>query len=173
MLDATPILLTLLSLPPYRGDVGEPPSAREARLRPYAVAIAEVSKNRHEAARLIAQGWHETKFAGHVLGGHCDLMPAGERCDGGHARGAWQLHEAACHAAYRFPAGSLESIHAEAVCAAGLLRTFSAAGAEHALTPDHAAFAGMGARAWTWPEADVRVKTMKRVEQKLSTFSGS
>ena len=115
------ILAAMLALPQYAGDRDDSPEARAALLRPVAVAIAETAQSPETAAALIALGWHETKFARLVIEGRCSDMPAGSRCDNGRARGVWQAWHVACPVAYRFPAGSSESLRAEARCAAGNL----------------------------------------------------
>jgi hypothetical protein len=166
------ILRLLLSLTPYRGDVAEDPAERAARLTVLAEDIADVTRDDHEAARLVALGVHETHFARNVQTGHCELMPAGERCDHGRARGVWQFHARTCPAAYRFAAGTPESWRAEALCAARLMRGYAADGRELSLTPDHAAFAGMAARAWNWQGAETRVKTLVTIERQLAVLRG-
>lgn len=98
------VLAVLLSLPQYTGDrFADPTLEDRARLlRPVAVAIAEVARNRTEAAALIALAKHETNLARYVLDGYCEQGPVGARCDGGRARGAWQVHSW-CRALWAVP----------------------------------------------------------------------
>ncbi len=89
---AEAILAAMLAFPQYTGDRHADGPADRARLyRPVAAAIAEVSRNHTEAAALVALGYSETAFARYVLDGYCHQGPAGARCDGGRARGAWQV----------------------------------------------------------------------------------
>jgi hypothetical protein len=116
------------------------PARRALALSPYVTALAKGALDRHEVARALAYGWEETKFARHVVEGHCDRMPAGQRCDNGLARGPFSLHFTACRAAYFFRAGSEDSALVETVCALGLMRGYAA----HCHgDPDEGAFAGM------------------------------
>jgi len=134
--------------------------------------IAAVAANRVEAATLAALAWHETKLSRLVLEGHCDQLPKGMRCDGGRALGPWQLHQQACPKAWALatpnggPEGQRESLREQARCAIRLLRWNGQRGKEHTPTPLHAAFAGYAAQRWTWPGAEVRVKTVEQLLKK-------
>lgn len=154
------ILAVLLSLPAWHLD-RDPPEARSAMLRPVADVIAEVSADATDAAALIALGWHETKYARLVLEGRCSEMPEGNRCDDGRARGAWQLWHVACPSAYAFPAGSPESLRAEATCARRLLRgQLGRCRARHPAGDWAGAFAGYRGASCVWPAAARRARTM-------------
>jgi hypothetical protein len=159
----------MLSLAPFFGDKAESPDERAELYQPIAEAISAASKSPADAALLISLSWHETKWSRAILEGRCDEMPAGQRCDGGHARGVFSLHRQACPAAWELPYGSTESLHVEAACALRLLRWNAQRGREHALTPLHAAFAGYGARSWHWSQADDRVKTVRVVLGRLAS----
>jgi len=153
------VLSAMLSLTPYSGDRGDSTEARMDLYRPVAQNIARVARTPSEAAILVALGFHETGFARFVIEGRCSEGPPGQRCDGGKARGVFQLHASACPAAWKFPEGSPESLELEAGCAIRLLRWNAVRGREHTITPAHAAFSGYAARDWGWGGADLRVKT--------------
>lgn len=114
---AAAILNVLLALPPWHGDARETGEEREARLAPWAVAIAEASGGDVElAAALVALGTHESHWAEYVTGYRCHEGPRGA-CDDGRARGPLQVH------------GWCEggpSPEREARCAARILRAFQA-----------------------------------------------
>lgn len=86
------ILSIMLAQPPWKGDAGETLAQRTALLRPVAAAIVEVSQgDRTRAARLVALGYAETRWARYVLEDRCSEGPVGARCDEGRARGPWQV----------------------------------------------------------------------------------
>ena len=85
-MNSAAILSAMLRLAPFSADHFEP-SEREALYLPIARAIATVAKTPEEAAALISDGWHESKFSRAVLTGQC----SGHQCDKGKARGAWQV----------------------------------------------------------------------------------
>lgn len=89
---AEAVLAAMLSLAPYHADADEGDSARAALLAPVASAIVEATGDRTERAFLVAQAWHETKYARYVLEDRCADGPVGARCDGGRATGPWQVH---------------------------------------------------------------------------------
>lgn len=157
------VFLALSARPVYYGDLSEPKPEREIRLHLAADAIAAAAKTRLEAAMLVALAFSETALSRDVQYGHCDALPAGQRCDNGKARGLFQLHEAACPAAYALPIGSPESLKTEALCAIRLLRWNAQRGREHTLTPEHAAFCGYAAKSWEWKGADARVRTTREI----------
>ena len=168
------VLAAMLSLPQYAGDRHADPTVEDrARLyRPTAEAISEVATNRTEAAALIALGYHETGFARYVLDGHCEQGPVGARCDGGRARGPWQVW-AWCKAGWAAPDGSREAIREQARCAVRLLRSSSASCARVCRStgagcrPLLAAFSGYAGRGCEWPRAAARVRTAGLVEGRL------
>lgn len=85
------LLAVLLALPVYMGD-GESGESREARLDPWARAIAAEARTPDEAAALVAVGQLESRWAEYVTEGRCHEGPAGQRCDNGRAKGPYQLH---------------------------------------------------------------------------------
>ncbi len=163
MIGLSAVLAAMLSLPAYVGDRDLNPDEREALYQPIAYEISMVARTNSEGAILVALAWSESKFASAVVSGHCERMPAGQRCDGLRARGIYQIHRAACPSAWAEPIGSTSSLRAETECAIRLLRYNAVRGRDHALTPVHASFAGYGARPWDWTGADVRVRTVKKL----------
>jgi hypothetical protein len=161
------VLAAALSLSPYVGDKIDTPEQRSTLYRPVAEAIAEVAKTKSEASILVALAFHESGFARFVIEGRCAQGPPGQRCDGGKARGVFQLHEAACREAWKLKDGSVESIRAEARCAIGLLRWNAERGKDLTPTRVHAAFAGYAARGWDWDGAAKRVETARKIEKEL------
>ena len=164
------IVAAMLSLPQYHGDrFADTAEQRAALYRPVAEAISAVSHSRAEAAALIALGYHETAFARYVLDGHCEQGPVGARCDGGRARGAWQVW-AWCRPLWAGPENAPGRHLAGARCAAGLLRSSRAACARvcrqtgSGCAAHKAMFSGYAGRGCEWPRAAVRVQTMSRIE---------
>ena len=135
---------------------------------PVAVGLARVAKTPRELAALEALGEAETHFASLVLYGHCDQMPAGERCDNGTSRSPWQLKERACRSGWALPVGTVEAFEEQASCALFLLYFNARRGRAHAATPLHAAFAGYGARPWSWPGADHRARRVYVLEAAIA-----
>ncbi len=160
------ILLILLAHKPWADrDVSN--DVREEQLRPVAEAIAEVSRDRTDAAMLLALGWHESRFALAVVRHGCEGLPA-RACDRHHARGFAQLHEAACVEAYDYPAGSVESIRAEARCALAKMRGYSVSCLPHNPSPLYAAFSGMAlGHCAAWQGANERVLSVRRFAAEL------
>jgi hypothetical protein len=165
------VLAVMLAMPSFTGDRSETAEQRAELYYPIATAIAEVARSRSEVAILISLSWHETKWARAVVEGRCGEMPAGQRCDGGKARGPWQLHLEACRTAYALPEASAGSIQAEAQCAIRLLRFSAERGKSHTATPWHSAFAGYAARPWDWPGAEARVRTTRRILSSMGNVS--
>ncbi|HVU03264.1 MAG TPA: hypothetical protein VHE30_16000 [Polyangiaceae bacterium] len=163
------VLAAALTLATYVGDRTDTPEERAALYRPVAEAIAEASRTNAEAAMLVSLAFHETNLARFVIEGRCKDGPPGQRCDGGKARGVFQLHRSACPDAWRLPDGSAESIRAEASCAIKLLRWNGKRGKGRAPSFAHAAYAGYGARDWSWDGADKRVETARKLEQKIAS----
>lgn len=116
------VLAVLLSLPHYTGDRSDTPEERAALLGPVASAIAAAAKNEREAAVLVTLGFHESAFARYVVEGRCKDGPPGAQCDGGLARGPWQVHSW-CRPLWTAQDGSSEALHAGALCAVRLTRT--------------------------------------------------
>jgi hypothetical protein len=164
---AEAVLTAALSLAPYVGDKADTPEQRSALYRPVAEAIAEVARTKSEASILVALAFHETGFARFVIEGRCTEGPPGQRCDGGKARGVFQLHEAACRDAWELKDGSVESIRAEARCAIRLLRWNGERGKDRTPNRVLAAFAGYAARDWNWDGAAKRVETARKIEKAL------
>lgn len=157
------VLAALLALAPWHGDRDLTREERAAILAPVAQAISAVVRNDQEAAALIAQGWHESRYASHVLAGRCDLMPRGQRCDpdrngAPRARGPWQLWRVAC----RDDGGGL---HSEAACALRLLR----GGRQRCTNGWLGAFAAMrGTWSCVSKQGPVRVATMRESLQRIA-----
>ena len=140
---------------------------RARALTPVAEAIAEESSSPAEAARLIALGLHESRFAVSVVRDGCSGLPA-SACDHRRARGAWQLHTAACSEAYEHRAGTEASIHAEARCAVKLMRGYMSSCREHGATPAEGAFSGYATGGLChWRGAEERAKTALRIEREI------
>lgn len=157
------VLSAMLSLPEYSGDKGQSPEARRQLYTPVAAVIREVSRSRSEEALLVALAEHESGFARFVIEGRCSEGPPGQRCDGGKARGVFQLHQAACPAAWKHPEGSPESMALEAGCAIRLLRWGGAQCKDHALTPIHGALGVYAGRGCDWRGSEKRVVTMTKL----------
>lgn len=121
------VLAVLMALPAHKTDRDERREDREIRMVPVATAITLAAKGSAEtAAALLAAGEAETHYARYVGEGRCSSGPVGSQCDPdrygrARARGYWQLWEGTCAAAWALPVGSLESLRAEASCAAKLL----------------------------------------------------
>ncbi|HEX7671403.1 MAG TPA: hypothetical protein VF395_17540 [Polyangiaceae bacterium] len=161
------VLAAALSLSQYVGDKVDTPEGRETLYRPVAEAIAEVARTNVEASMLLALAFHESGLARFVIEGRCADGPPGQRCDGGRARGVFQLHESACREAWKLEDGSVPSIRAEARCAIRLLRWNADRGKDHTPSRLHAAFAGYAAREWNWDGAAKRVETAQKLERVL------
>lgn len=153
------ILSAMMTLTPYYGDRFDTPEARRELYAPIAQAIALAARGDRElVAALIAQGWHESKWARPVIEGRCQEMPAGQRCDAGRARTPFQVH-GWCRAAFRAPDGSGASLEAGARCAASMLRAGRARCRSWV-----GAFAGMrGGWSCESASATARASTMRQV----------
>lgn len=160
---AEAVLVVLLSLPQYRGDIHADPTVedRTRLLRPVAEAIAEVSKTRTEAAVLVALAQHETTLARYVLDGACYQGPVGARCDGGKARGAWQVHSW-CKPLWAGPENAPGRHLAGARCAVSLLRKGRAQCGS--LAGAFGVYAGAGCK---WRGGPGRARTVAVMEAKL------
>lgn len=160
---ASEILAVLLTLPQYRGDAHADPTVedRARLLRPVAVAIADVSRNATEAAALVALGYHETAYARFVLDGVCYQGPVGARCDGGKARGAWQVWNW-CRPLWAAPENAPGRHLAGARCAISLLRR----GRQQCgtLAGAFGVYAGKGCE---WKGGPGRVRTTNLMEGRL------
>lgn len=157
------VLAAMLTLPEYTGDKGQTPESRRQLYAPVATMIHDVSHSRSEEALLVALAEHESGFARFVVEGRCSEGPPGQRCDGGNARGVFQLHAAACPSAWQHPEGSPESMALEAACAIRLLRWGGSQCQAHALTPIHGALGVYAGRGCEWAGAEKRVVTMTRL----------
>lgn len=164
---AAAVLSVMLAHPPW-GDRDVKPEDREAALRPVAEAVASAARTPVEAAELLALGMHESHFALAVVRDGCMGLPSAA-CDSGKARGPWQLHEASCRAAYTFPAGTPDSVRAEARCAIAQLRFHGYRCREHALSPLMGSFAGFATGSKChWAGAGERVLTTRRMSAELA-----
>lgn len=148
MMNKALILATMLKLPQWHLD-HDTVEERTALLDPVAQVISEETRTPEEAAALIAHSNMETHYARLVLTGHCDQMPAGVRCDGGRARGPFQVHDY-CKAAWRYPDGTVDSYRGGARCILATLRL----GMERCHGDWVGAFAGLrGAPVCVWERA--------------------
>jgi hypothetical protein len=82
------LLTALLAWNPATGARGNTP---DSVLAQYAQAIANVCKTDIECLELAAIASQESRFAPYVLDYSCNRVRHG--CDGGHAYGAYQMHE--------------------------------------------------------------------------------
>lgn len=172
MVSAAAIAAWLLGHPGYL-DRNMPPEQRAPMVQRYADAMAAEDLNADEAATLLAQGYEDTKFAFLVLADRCDEMPAGQRCDGGKARGPFGLHRSACKSAYEHPAGSDESIQWEVRCTLGLLYFHSKRCLPHAASPLLAMFGGMGGSGCHAIGAARKVALARKIAADLAKLSAS
>lgn len=143
------IWLVLISLYPDGSDQNESFEDRARRMKPYAVAIADATKDPETQAAMVAAGNAETRFAENVMRGEC--RPGG--CDEGKAKGVWQLHPW-CKA-------SLDplDVFGQAVCARKALRgPFARCGTWEKAFGGYAA--GHGCR--PWPDREVSRKRILR-----------
>lgn len=120
------VLAALLALPPWQGDRELSREARAAMLAPVARAVSVAARGPHEAAALVSQGWHESRFASYVLDGRCEDGPPGARCEpdregAARARGPWQVWDY-CTEAWAAPASSQRSLEGGARCVARWMR---------------------------------------------------
>jgi hypothetical protein len=126
------IFNVLSSLPRFMAqDLDEEQTERNIRLEKLSIAIDKgaakykpngVSK-KIMASALMTGAYIETRLAKNVSIGRCDLMPKGQRCDGGKAKTYFQLWEVACPAVWAssLEPGSQEELDIAAECAAKLL----------------------------------------------------
>lgn len=173
MLTVDQAVAVMMTLPQYVGDVIVDPPAERAKLyRPVAAAIVAVAKNDTEVATLISLAHHETALARYVLDGHCEQGPVGAQCDGGRARGPWQVW-AWCKGAWEAKDGSPEEKLEGAKCAIRLLRTSRTDCARvckatgSGCKPLHAAFSGYAGRGCDWPHAARRVSTTSLLQGRI------
>jgi hypothetical protein len=175
VVSAVVVLKVFLMQAPLDWDRSLSVENRTELTRPYAEAVAQAAHTYWEAALLMAQAISETHMASYVIEGRCMEGPVGYRCDPKHgvprARGPWQLHLEACRSAYEFPETSNESVMAEAECAMQAMRYFAHVGKDHAQTPNHAAFCGMGPKPWDWPGANKRVNLAKTIYRQLTSVA--
>lgn len=167
MIPIAVILEALRREPVYYGDRAMDPAERETTvLVPVAEALAPNVRDKRELARMLALGRAESGWASYVVRGHCSDGPRGARCDNLRSRSPWQIRSW-CRKAWAVAEDDPAMLQESAACAVRMLRYQADRGKEHALTPDHAAFSGYGARPWNWPGADARVKTMKTILARL------
>lgn len=151
------VLLAMMSLPHFSGEHFSSEERREL-YRPVAQAVAAVAQTPEETAALVAQAWHETKFASKILYGHCDQMPKGQRCDHGRALGPWQVH-GWCKDAWAAAPGSVEGYEAAARCALRAMR----GGLYNCSSWEGAFSATRGIASCEWEQSPRRVQTMRGV----------
>ncbi len=100
-----------------------PDNTRDTRLTMVAHELARLPQS--VAVALAYQGWQESKWSSWVWNGCIpSKKPKGAsgNCDRGRARGAFQLWENTCRAAYQYEPGTAESLHEEVACAARIWR---------------------------------------------------
>lgn len=159
MLLATKLLNVAMAYPPYYGDKSDSREARAELYQPTVVAIAWSVNNWGDAALLLSQAINETHLARYVLEGRCLDGPPGQRCDNGRSHGPFQVNVKWCPST---------DFRVQARCALRAARGGVMRCKEHALSPHHAAFAGLAARPCNWPGSDRRVRMMREIVQKLS-----
>lgn len=161
--EASTVLNALLRQPQWIGDRSDTPADRIALYWPVALAIAHAAKTPYQAAALVALSGHETHLARPVVEGRCSDMPKGQRCDGGKARGVFQLHKEACRAAFEYEAGSPESLEIEAVCALRHLGFAMKRCRDVAVSPEAGMFSAYRNGWCGWAPAAKRAATMEAV----------
>lgn len=157
-LDVEQVLAAMERQPQAWIDRADGPAARRELYRPVAQTIVTVAGSREVAAALIELGWKEVKWARAVLEGHCERMPKGQRCDGGYARGPWQVH-GWCRRGWALPDGSYEALEEQGRCAVRMLlgkRATCRRGWE-------GAFSGYAGPSCAWPPAQKRAEEMREV----------
>lgn len=159
MTPAAAIALYILSRPSWL----DRDTTREDRARVaerYASAIVGATDDPTEQAQLVTLAKYEGGFLTRIGAGECRPY----ECDHGTSRGWFQEKPAACPSAYRYAAGTEESIREEAVCAIRLLR-FHGARCQRAtdiplVVGGFAGYSGAGCR---WEGAIERAKTSVRI----------
>ena len=178
------VLVVLLGWPRFSAEpTPETDLERQIRLTQAAIAITGAAVERpgswqpvRTAAALLAVGDRESKFARYVWAGRCESGPEEARCDPSprsgrpRARTYWQLHRAACPAAWAEEHGSFAETRAAARCASRLL-----VGAYYRCKTGHAgAFAGYaGNCGWAPLRARSRANLMARLESRLRQLLGT
>lgn len=118
------VVKALIGLGPAWG-TGEPLPEWWTRMHEVGVVIANEARARSKslagarrlAAMLVAVGHHETRFSERFALGRCR---PGE-CDGGRARGYYQLWRVSCRRLFAVKVGSAEALRVSTGCAARLL----------------------------------------------------
>lgn len=157
------VLAAILSLPAYAVDGEQTAHERETLVRPVAVAIVEATESKTERAFLVAQAWHETRFARYVLEDRCKDGPDGAQCDEGRAAGPWQVHKW-CSAAWE--GEPIERYAAGAKCALRMWRH----GVARCKGLPNGGFAAQSGGIFGSCESDRwarRVRTMRRVVEMI------
>lgn len=169
MIEPSYVLNAMLIASPFWGDRAESPGERISLYWPIAVEIAREAPTRFWALAAVRLAVEETRLARHVVEGHCDRMPGGRlACDRGRARGVFQLWESACPKAYRYAAGSPESLHEETGCAIRRLQW----AVHHCAGRNQDELAGMfsGYRSGSclWPKAKARAASLRATLRSVS-----
>lgn len=125
---SSPVLDALHGTPRYSGDRHESWGELNDRLQQVEVAILAAAPTQELQAVLLANGQHESLWAGYVGRDECHLGPPGARCgseDGGPPKwiGYWQVAKSSCPEAHRQPP-SPERLIVEARCS---VRIYAAA----------------------------------------------
>lgn len=159
----SPTLRVLLSAPRHVSDLEEDDGQREERLKAIADAIDTATPHPHERALLLAQGWHESRWATFV---HLDLPRCAEGhqgwCDHGRAWSPWQLHGT----------DRSHDMSWAAARAIALLRYYARRCGAPGLTTNRSVKAGLsgyatGGRLCLWRGADERVRTWRRYLERM------
>lgn len=167
---AVAVLDVMLAKPAFV-DRDVPREERAAALAPIATAIAEEAQSIDEEGALVYLGRHEGGYFDlRIVRGGCNK----NGCDHGRSRGVFEVQPNTCPAAFKFAAGSVESIRAETHCAVATLRFHAYRCREHALTPWHGAFSGYATgHSCHWSGADDRVKAARAVVVELRRAEGN
>jgi hypothetical protein len=187
------ILAVLMVLPPAESDVSEPTAHRWARLADTAEAIAIASERAcgpearkpiwlgdppHLAARLVALGWGESRYARYVGAGRCLDGPLGSQCDPHprtgepRARSYWQLWRVAAPEVWYLPAGGPRELRAAAWAAARRLSGARTRCRGRGVSEFAGAYAGYRALPCRWAPAIGRAAHAERIERQIRGFAG-
>jgi hypothetical protein len=164
MIPVASVIAALAILPVHYEDRSNP--FKGAQLYTVAQAVASVSRDRDEAAFLIALGWHETKFSFRVHHGLCREF----ECDKGRAQSVWQIwkHSRSTEEWHGFVGISLDATKAAAGAALGHVRFAQRVcrGEPDPIVATFRAYNGSGCRMPIPGERD-RVATFRRVRGKI------
>jgi hypothetical protein len=164
MIPVLSVAAALATLPIYHEDRANP--YKGAQLHTVAEAVAAVSRDRDEAAYLIAIGHHETKLSFRVHLGVCRAF----ECDHGRALSPWQMHQngRTTEEWHGFVGLSIDATKAAAGAALGHVRFAQRVcrGEPDPIVATFRAYNGSGCRMPIPGERD-RVATFRRVRGRL------